>query len=210
MPAKKTRQSPDLNTEAKIKAAARVVFHRKGFAATRTRDIADEANINLALLNYYFRSKGKLFELIMLETLTSFFQNMGIVFNDETTILKRKVEMLSEKYIDMLIAEPELPIFLMSEVRGHGAEILTKLPVANSILQSVFIKQYKKAVQDGKIIEKNPLHFLMNLMGMVIYPFIASPMLKKVGKLTDKQFDKLMRERKKLIPVWINALLKAK
>lgn len=30
-----------------------------GYAATRTRDIAEEAGINLALLNYYFRNKEK-------------------------------------------------------------------------------------------------------------------------------------------------------
>ena len=45
------------STEEKIMNAARAVFQRKGFAGTRTRDIAEEAGINLALLNYYFRSK---------------------------------------------------------------------------------------------------------------------------------------------------------
>ena len=57
MPAKNTNKSLDTNTEAKIKTAARNVFHKKGFAGTRTRDIAKEANMNLALLNYYFKSK---------------------------------------------------------------------------------------------------------------------------------------------------------
>jgi len=66
----------DTNTETKIKNAARVVFHKKGFAATRTRDIAEEADINLALLNYYFRSKQKLFDLIMFETMHGFLQSI--------------------------------------------------------------------------------------------------------------------------------------
>ena len=46
----------DVSTEEKIKEAARKVFTQKGFAATRTRDIAEEAGLNLALLNYYFRA----------------------------------------------------------------------------------------------------------------------------------------------------------
>jgi hypothetical protein len=46
----------ELSTEEKIKEAARKLFTHKGFAATRTRDIAQEAGINLALLNYYFRN----------------------------------------------------------------------------------------------------------------------------------------------------------
>ena len=37
----------DSTTEEKIKEAARVVFYKKGYAATRTRDIAEEAGINL-------------------------------------------------------------------------------------------------------------------------------------------------------------------
>ena len=129
MPAKNAKKAPDTNTEAKIKAAARVVFHKKGFAATRTRDIAEEAKMNLALLNYYFRSKEKLFELIMFETLTEFYQTMGIVFNDETTTLEKKIQLIAEKYIDLIIAEPEIPLFIMSEIRSHGAAILEKLPV---------------------------------------------------------------------------------
>ncbi|MFV0289726.1 MAG: TetR family transcriptional regulator, partial [Mangrovibacterium sp.] len=54
-----------MSTEEKIMEAARKVFHAKGFAATRTRDIAEEAGINLALLNYYFKSKQKLFAMVM-------------------------------------------------------------------------------------------------------------------------------------------------
>ena len=210
MPAKSKSKPPDPNTETTIKSAARAVFHRKGFAATRTRDIAEEANMNLALLNYYFKSKKKLFELIMLETLTTFFQTMGIVFNDAKTTLEIKIELIAEKYIEVITAEPEIPLFIMSEIRSHGAAVLEKLPVVNVILQSHFIKQYREGVKHGKITESNPLHFLMNIMGLVVFPFIASPMIKKVGRLNDRQFDKLMQERKKLIPVWIKAILKAK
>ena len=55
-------------TEIKIKTAAKSLFLRKGYSATTTRDISKESDINLALLNYYFTSKKKLFEIIMLET----------------------------------------------------------------------------------------------------------------------------------------------
>jgi AcrR family transcriptional regulator len=210
MPVKKTTKELDTSTEAKIKAAARKVFHKKGFAATRTRDIAEEAGLNLALLNYYFRSKEKLFEQIMLETMFGFMQNMALVFNDEGTSLEKKVELMADKYIDLMLKEPEIPLFIMSEIRSDAAGFLEKLPIGDLIMNSAFIKQYKKAVADGKVTEPNPLHFLMNVMGMVIFPFIASPLLRKIGSLKDKQFEKMMLERKQLIPVWIKAMLKAK
>ena len=210
MRAKNARKRPDTTTETKILTAARTVFHKKGFAATRTRDIAKEADMNLALLNYYFRSKRKLYELIMFETLTSFFQAMGMVFNDETFTLEKKIQLVAAKYIDVIIAEPEIPHFIVSEVRNHGAVILEKMQGAGMILQSNFIKQYREAVKSGKISEPNPLHFLMNMLGLIVFPFISSPLIKKIGKLSDRQFEKLMQDRKLLIPVWIKAMLKAK
>ena len=68
----KKKKIDDGSTEQKIKEAARKLFTEKGFDAVKTRDIAEEAGLNLALLNYYFRSKEKLFEIIMLENLGHF------------------------------------------------------------------------------------------------------------------------------------------
>ncbi|SNT50034.1 DNA-binding transcriptional regulator, AcrR family [Asanoa hainanensis] len=42
--------------------AARRRFARNGYAATTVRDIADEAGVNVALINRYFASKEGLFE----------------------------------------------------------------------------------------------------------------------------------------------------
>src|ERR1700740_358677 len=96
----------DPSTEEKIKNAARVIFHKKGYAATRTRDIAEEAGINLALLNYYFRSKEKLFDIIMAESLHDFRKHITTALNDEKTSLENKIETFVSNYIDLLINQP--------------------------------------------------------------------------------------------------------
>ncbi|AHF14292.1 TetR/AcrR family transcriptional regulator [Niabella soli] len=200
----------DTTTEEKIKAAARAVFHKKGYAATRTRDIAKEADINLALLNYYFRSKEKLFELIMFETLLGFMQHMSTVLNNEKTTLEQKVELIASSYIDLLIKDPNVPIFMLSEIRNNAEGLLEKLPIRQLIINSAFFRQHQKAVVNGRITEPNPLHFFMNLLGLVVFPFIGKPLLQGIGGLSEAQFDKLMQERKKGIPVWIKAMMKAK
>src|SRR5690606_37985856 len=92
----------DFSIEEKIKNAARLVFHKKGFAAARTSDIAEEAGINLALLNYYFRSKEKLFNIVMLEAFQSFFASISIVFNDADSSFNEKIEKFASNYIDLL------------------------------------------------------------------------------------------------------------
>lgn len=209
MAIKKAKQELDINTEAKIKNSARVVFHKKGFAATRTRDIAEEAGINLALLNYYFRSKEKLFDIIMMETMQGFFQSMATIFNDDTTTLEKKVETIAERYIDLLITKPDIPIFLLNELRNNPSGIGEQFNMKQIIMSSVFFKQWQIAMKESKL-EIHPLHFMINLMSLVMFPFVGSPILKMLGDLKQDQFDKMMLERKALIPKWIKAMMKAK
>ena len=86
----------DLSSEERIKEAARTVFTKKGYAATRTRDIATEAGMNLALLNYYYRSKEKLFQQVMSEKLQLLFGVIAPIVNDPSTSLDQKIERLVE------------------------------------------------------------------------------------------------------------------
>src|SRR5882762_9031481 len=107
------------SAEEKIKEAARKLFTQKGFAATRTRDIAEEAGINLALLNYYFRSKKKLFDIIILESLQGFAKSLMDIFNNDKTSLEIKIETFAERHIDLLIKNPGIPLFILSELREN-------------------------------------------------------------------------------------------
>ena len=202
--AKKKLVAVDLSTEEKIKGAAQKVFLKKGYAATRTRDIAEEAGINLALLNYYFRSKEKLFDLIMLEKLEKFFGAIAPVLNNTGASLEQKIILFSSNYIDLLMTNPELPLFILSEVRHNPDRFAHKLPVAK-VADSHFMKQLLEKRPDI-----NPIHFLMNLLAMSVFPFIMKPIFHASGIMNEKVFQMRMEERKALIPKWVNAMLKAK
>ena len=139
---------PEKSTEERIKEAARAVFHRKGYSGTRTRDIAEEAGINLALLNYYFRSKDRLFSIIMLETFTAFFASVTAVVNDPDTSLEEKVGRLADRYIDMMLREPEIPFFLMSEMRRDPLALMQTVKLDRALMESVLFRQYQSAL-DG-------------------------------------------------------------
>ena len=210
MAAKKDIQEKETSTEDKIKNAAHIVFLKKGYAATRTRDIAEEAGINLALLNYYFRSKEKLFDIVMFETLQHFFKSIAEVFNNEKTTLDNKIETLVIGYIDLLKANPNIPLFLMNELKMQPDELVAKMGMKEIIMKSVFLKQFQQGIANGKIVAIHPMHFMMNLMSITIFPFVASPMVKGMGDLSQKQFNELMDQRKLLIPKWMKAILKAK
>jgi AcrR family transcriptional regulator len=57
-----TRRRDAASTRQLLLDAARRRFALDGYAATTVRDIADEAGVNVALINRYFRSKEGLFK----------------------------------------------------------------------------------------------------------------------------------------------------
>src|SRR5690349_20878884 len=187
--AKKKVQN-DSSTEEKIEEAARKVFTKKGYAAARTRDIAEEAGINLALLNYYFRSKEKLFDLVMLENLQHFLLGLKGVLHDEKSSITEKVAKVASEYIDMLKSNPDLPLFVLTEIRANPAKLANSMGIKSLLLESVFFKQLMAATK-GKI---HPLHLLMNVMGMTVFPFVAAPLLQNVGNMNTEDFHQLMNE----------------
>ena len=196
-----------MNSEERIKAAARKVFHQKGYAGTRTRDIAEEAGINHAMVNYYFRSKEKLFQIVMIETMTYFFQGISAILNEETTSLEQKIEQVVAKYIDLLLEEPELPTFVFNEVRTNPEPFIENSPIYKALQNSVLARQYAEAVASGEISEPNLLQMVLNVISLVIFPFITQPILIVLNKMDNEQYKTLMLERKKLIPQWIKAML---
>ena len=195
------------DTEIKIKDAAKFLFLKKGFSATTTREIAKESNINLALLNYYFTSKRKLFEIIMLETIYDFFSKMVEVYNDEKTTLEEKLKLTSSKYIDMMIAEPLLPTFVVNELKNNPSSFL-KILKGKMIMKSKLVDQYKQGVKVGIYKKMEPIHFVTNILSLIVFPFISSPIIIKIEKLGKNEFNEMMNQRKKLIPKWIIQMIK--
>ena len=196
-----------MTTEERIKAAARKVFHQKGYAGTRTRDIAEEAGINHAMVNYYFRSKEKLFQIVMIETMTLFFKGVSTILNNENTSLEEKIEQVVANYIDLLLEEPELPTFVFNEVRTNPEPFIENSPIYKALQNSVLARQYTEAVARGEVSEPNLIQMVLNVISLVIFPFIAQPILIALNKMDNEQYKTLMLERKKLIPQWVKAML---
>ena len=192
----------DLSTEDKILLAASKVFTEKGFSGTRTRDIAAEAGINLALLNYYFRTKEKLFDQVMkVKIVLLFGQIIPIVTNEKTT-LDEKIDLVSDKYFDILSKNPNLPLFVLSEIQKKTSDIKSILPVDRVLKNSFIIKQIQERQP-----EINPFHFLLNFLSMTVFPFLGKPILTTFDLMDDEEFQKFVEERKTFVPIWIKMML---
>ena len=197
----------DQSTEEKIKAAARDLFHQRGFDGTKTRDIAEAAGINLALMNYYFRSKKKLFDLIMMETIERFFKSVLDIIREEDDSMEQKIQKLTSHYITLLKQEPDLPIFILSEVRSNPSFIFDQVFKDNDIGQTPFFQFLRQSIGQDTSDPSHPAHILLNLISMIVFPFAAKPLIMYLLGLDEEQFHHMMDQRRELIPVWLHKLL---
>lgn len=192
----------DQSAQEKILEAARKVFIAKGMAGARMQDIANEAGINKALLHYYFRSKEKLFEVIFQEVSTSFFPLINEIFEAEIPLFE-KIERFCSVYIEKIVENPFIPIFILNEMNQQPDIFIEKIFGGKLPNVPAMIIQIKNEVAEGKIKPIKPEHLFMNMMSMCIFPFVAKPIWMKISGTGDQEFVALMNERKQEIPKFI-------
>ena len=193
----------ELTTEEKIITAARTIFTQKGFSATRTRDIAEEAGINLALLNYYFRSKKNLFRIIIEEKFDELFGMIGPILSDANVSLEEKIETLVSNYTDLLLANEDLPFFVLSELKSNEYILEKVKKNARMMSQPVIENQLRER---GFTI--STLNFIMNVVSMTLFPFLSKPLFVSTGLVKEEEFTNFVMDRKQHIPTWVMNTLK--
>ena len=193
-------------TERKILEAAGRVFMLKGKDGASMQDIADEAGINRTLVHYYFRSKDKLFDSIFNNLLGKVLPVVASMFMQDVPILQ-KFEFFTERYTDMLKEMPFLPLFVFQEI-SLNPDRLVGLIKEGGLDTSVTIPEMSKKLEEQGIENMDPRHLIANLLGMVIFPFVARPMFQKIGFNDDPEaYDRFLEERKKEIPRFIKMAL---
>ncbi|MDD5572058.1 MAG: TetR/AcrR family transcriptional regulator [Bacteroidales bacterium] len=199
----------DLKTETKILNAAKKVFVRKGLDGTRMQEIADEAGINKSLLHYYFRSKEKLFEAVFNEAFRQFIPKVSEAIESDIPFF-RKIEIFVDTYISMLINNPHIPIFVLHEINRNPDKLISFMQ-SQGLRPEILLKSAMKEIEQKRIINIDPRHLVINMLGMCIFPFIAKPILKGViFNNNEKAFMNFIQERKKEIPKFIINSIKKK
>ncbi len=197
----------DTNTEQKIIEAARRIFMVKGMSGARMQEIADEAGINKALLHYYFRSKEKLFERIFDEVIKRISGGLKIIFSEEASVLERLYKIV-DVYIDALNENRYIPLFVINEINSNP-ERLSAL-FQEHVLEHMgkLIEQVQEEGDAGIINPIHPAHLMLNVLGMVIFPFVAYPVIHRVSEAAfEPLVENFFQERKEVIRDFIqNAL----
>lgn len=194
--------SEEIQTEDQILNAAKKVFQQQGFAGARMQAIADEAGINKSMLHYYFRSKDKLFQRVFQESIRQFFPKIFAVLNADLDFTA-KVEKLVDTYYSTFLEQPHLPRFVIHEMNQHPQRFKKFMKNNGMKIPEHFMKQIKAEANAGRIKKIDPKEFIINTIGLCVFPLIARPMIETVFKMDDKQYKEFLENRKRELPKFI-------
>ncbi|MEO8820581.1 MAG: TetR family transcriptional regulator [Ginsengibacter sp.] len=122
------------------------LFSNKGFEGTSVREIAAEAGVNVAMINYYFGSKEKLFEKVV-EYRTSFLRGVfSELVNNKKISQIEKVDFMIEQLIERKFSDEKFSRLL------HREMSLELRPQMRSAISSILLRNIdsvKTIIRDG-------------------------------------------------------------
>jgi len=91
--------------QVQIMETAEILFAEKGFNGTSVRDIAEKANVNLAMISYYFGSKDKLLEALFGYRGEYFKLKLETMIDDKELSSLEKMNTLIDHYIEKIMQQ---------------------------------------------------------------------------------------------------------
>jgi TetR/AcrR family transcriptional regulator len=167
--------------ERKILAAAVKVFAEKGFDGARTDEIAARAGVNKAMIYYYFKSKENLYTVIV-ETL---FGKVYLILSSHLSLVdvsapEKGVLSFIDSYVDFIYAH-RIFVKVMLWDLARGGTIVAR--VAGKVMREKTEQVrsiFEQAARDGYIRPFDPKHLFVSIIGMVLFFFIAEPVVRVI------------------------------
>lgn len=182
-------------TEHLIKDAARRIFLVEGKLHATTADIAKEAGIPRTSLHYYFRSRDVLFKVVFEDAVKDLTGQIKEVIESPNQF-RNKIETIIKVLTEASLRYPYLETFVVTEIISQKLDV----PTRNAgIKWQVFLKEVKAEMDLGRIELMDPLHFVLNLFSMIVYPAIAAPLYTKLFSVSERQYREILRERQSII-----------
>lgn len=185
----------DSATEQLIKDTAKRLFFGEGKFNATTQEIADAAGVNRTLINYYFRSRDKLFDIVFEDAQERELQR-GEMIVTSSLPFKEKIS----EYLDFFFEEskkyPYLEMYMVTQVnQGYCFKDEEKM----SSLLDKFYLQIALEMENGNLPKMRPEQFLINFISLTSFPVSMRPLLQKSMGYGDEAFDKLLEERKQVV-----------
>ena len=184
------------NTEQIILEAAEKLFLDKGFSATKTTEIAQEAGINHAMLHYYFRTKENLFNKIFENKAQYFLSSFSTTFSRELSF-REKIKLSVETHFDFIGTNPKLPMFIIREIVSNKEKrefILQKIISQGITVFKEMNQTIEEEIKKGNCQPVNPIDLILNIASLNVFAYITGQIFFDTDEVGLKTY---LEQRKK-------------
>ena len=185
------------STEDRILESARQVFLEKGYDGTTSRDLAAASGQNVALTNYYFRSKAELFRRTFAHLYGKFFEKMDQLIGSEMPLREKVLRMIEAEY-EQAGEHPGLPMFVMYELQHHP-DLFPSLAPSIPMRESLLYRQIAEAVARKEMRPVEPVQLILLITANVQHPYMARGIMTRAFELTDADFSALLAQHQQTV-----------
>ncbi|HWB25735.1 MAG TPA: TetR family transcriptional regulator [Chitinophagaceae bacterium] len=161
-----------MDKKEQIINAAVELFAQKGFEGTSIRDLASKADVNVAMINYYFGSKEKLFEALVEMKAGSARGTLESVLHDKKLSSMEKMERVIDSYIDRLfnnrLFHRVIHQELMLNQRETLQQIITEILYPNTLIVKQIIEEGIKKKDFRKVDAELTISSLVGTINQVL------------------------------------------
>jgi TetR/AcrR family transcriptional regulator len=207
-----TRGQPEESRAAILKAAAHE-FAEHGVDGARTDTIAREAQVNKALLYYYFKDKQTLYG----EVIDGAFSGLkDTVFRvlDSNAPPREKILAYVGAYFDFIASNQLYPRLMQREMmraREGQSQYIEKI-IKNHI-QPIFTRLselLRQGIAEGEFREVKPEHFVPSMVAMIVFYFSSAPVMQKIVGFNPLAPNRIAERRAAVIDIVSAALFRPK
>ncbi|MDL2262436.1 TetR/AcrR family transcriptional regulator [Bacteroidales bacterium OttesenSCG-928-I21] len=198
----------NIEVRDKILTASKELFMKNGYNGTSVRDIATASGTNVAMVNYYFGSKEKLFGEVF-EDIFNFLAGKIISTLISDLPFFEMIELWLDTYYEVLSKYPQMPNFLLNEVNMNPEQIikLVNEKNPNEVYESI-TKRIENEIEKGTIKKMSPDHLLLSILSLGVFPFVFDNMATAVLDISLDNYIDMMQKHKKFVLEFIKNALK--
>jgi AcrR family transcriptional regulator len=177
--------------QIEIIAIAETLFAEKGFDGTSIRDIAKAADINIAMISYYFGSKEKLLEAVVFHRINAMRLMLANLFEENISPIE-KMENLIRFYIHRIYDNRSIYQILHVEIISQKRDIDYDLFIDIKKQNLDVIEKIIKEGQELKVFRPNIKVLMIPplIIGTLTQFYTNKPFYQKVLDLkTDEEFE---------------------
>lgn len=194
------------DTETRLLSAAEDEFLLKGLEGARTTAIAERAGVTHAMLHYYFRTKNMLFEKIISNKMREVGKIILSVFVTEELPLLERIRLGVERHLDFIIANPNLPRFVIQEIYSHPERHRIMQSQISAIAEDM-LQNLQRSIDESAARNEtdwvDARMLFIDVISLNMFTFISFPLIKPIiGDLAadrDAYFEKRKAENVEII-----------